>query len=75
VASNATAEGRALNRRVEIIVQSAVVQQTLDNAGLDKTPATTPTPEASNSGREGAHGREREREADGADISPHLGVG
>ena len=38
IASNATAAGRARNRRVEIIVQSTVVNQTLANAGLDKTP-------------------------------------
>ena len=41
-APNDTAAGRARNRRVEIIVQSSVVQQTLDNVGLDKTPTTTP---------------------------------
>ena len=44
IASNATAAGRARNRRVEIIVQSTVVNQTLANAGLDKTPTTTPRP-------------------------------
>jgi chemotaxis protein MotB len=44
IAPNATAAGRARNRRVEIIVQSAVVQQTLDNAGLDHTPTTAPKP-------------------------------
>ena len=38
------AAGRARNRRVEIIIQSQVVNQTLDNAGLDKTPTTTPKP-------------------------------
>jgi chemotaxis protein MotB len=42
VASNDTAIGRALNRRVEIIVQSKVVQSTLAGAGLDNQP-TTPT--------------------------------
>ena len=42
VASNDTAAGRALNRRVEIIVQSKVVQSTLAGAGLDNRP-TTPT--------------------------------
>jgi len=44
IMSNATPAGRARNRRVEIIVQSAVVNQTLANAGLDQTPTTTPTP-------------------------------
>jgi chemotaxis protein MotB len=39
VASNATAEGRARNRRVEIIVESKLVSQTLEEAGLDDTPA------------------------------------
>ena len=45
VASNATAVGRAKNRRVEIIVQSKVVKQTLDQAGLNdnEAPTTTPT--------------------------------
>jgi chemotaxis protein MotB len=43
VASNATAEGRALNRRVEIIVQSKVVQSTLEGAGLDGRPARPTT--------------------------------
>jgi chemotaxis protein MotB len=43
VASNATAEGRARNRRVEIIVQSKVVQSTLEGAGLDGQPATPTT--------------------------------
>jgi chemotaxis protein MotB len=45
IASNATAEGRAQNRRVEIIVESKLVQQTLDQAGLDAkavTPSTLP---------------------------------
>jgi chemotaxis protein MotB len=41
-ASNDTAAGRALNRRVEILVQSDVVQSTLAGAGLDNRP-TTPT--------------------------------
>jgi chemotaxis protein MotB len=43
VASNDTAAGRALNRRVEIIVQSKVVQSTLAGAGLDGRPATPTT--------------------------------
>jgi chemotaxis protein MotB len=45
VASNATAEGRARNRRVEIVVQSNLVDQALKNAGLtDKqVPGTTNT--------------------------------
>lgn len=43
VASNGTAAGRALNRRVEIIVQSKVVQSTLAGAGLDDRPATPTT--------------------------------
>ena len=45
VATNATAQGRALNRRVEIVVESKLVKQTLDQAGLnDKavTPSTLP---------------------------------
>jgi chemotaxis protein MotB len=43
VASNDTPEGRALNRRVEIIVQSKVVGSTLAGAGLDnkQAPPTT----------------------------------
>jgi chemotaxis protein MotB len=43
VASNATAAGRALNRRVEIIVESKVVRSTLAGAGLDNQPATPAT--------------------------------
>jgi hypothetical protein len=43
VAPNDTAVGRALNRRVEIIVQSKVVQSTLAGAGLDNHPATPTT--------------------------------
>jgi chemotaxis protein MotB len=40
VASNATAAGRGENRRVEIVVESNLVKQTLDNAGLNSQPAT-----------------------------------
>jgi chemotaxis protein MotB len=43
VASNATAAGRARNRRVEIVVQSNLVNQALENAGLSNKPATTTT--------------------------------
>lgn len=45
IASNATARGRAQNRRVEIVVVSKLVKQTLDQAGLDNkavTPSTLP---------------------------------
>jgi chemotaxis protein MotB len=66
IASNATAAGRARNRRVEIVVQSAVVKQTLDNAGLDNTPVTTPKPVPS-----GAHPKVT---PPSADLSPHLGA-
>jgi chemotaxis protein MotB len=44
IMSNATPAGRARNRRVEIIVQSTVINQTLANAGLDQTPTTAPNP-------------------------------
>jgi chemotaxis protein MotB len=43
VASNATPEGRAQNRRVEIVVQSKLVKQALDQAGLDDKPVTPTT--------------------------------
>ena len=43
VASNATAVGRAQNRRVEIIVESKLVKQTLDQAGLNGTAVTPST--------------------------------
>ena len=69
VASNATEAGRARNRRVEIIVQSSVVKQTLDNAGLDTTPAV-PSP----SKRSGVHTKVAAKVAPTlADIGPHLG--
>lgn len=69
IASNATAAGRARNRRVEIIVQSSVVQQTLDNAGLDKTPTSTPTPVKAK-----VHtGVDASVTPSGSDITPHLG--
>jgi chemotaxis protein MotB len=45
IATNDTAEGRALNRRVEIIVESKLVKATLEQAGLDgkvATPTTLP---------------------------------
>ncbi len=71
VASNATAAGRARNRRVEIIVQSSVVNQTLANAGLDKTPVTTP-----NAVRSHVHADVKtDVKPAASDIAPHLGVG
>jgi chemotaxis protein MotB len=70
IMSNATAAGRARNRRVEIIVQSTVVNDTLNNAGLDQTPVTTPTPV-----RSGVHSRVTAKVTPpSADITPHLGA-
>jgi chemotaxis protein MotB len=43
VASNATAEGRGQNRRVEIIVESKLIKQTLEQAGLNDKPVTPTT--------------------------------
>jgi hypothetical protein len=71
IASNATPDGRARNRRVEIIVQSAVVQQTLDNAGLDQTPTTAPTPVQPKVHK----GVTASVTPAKADIAPHLGAG
>jgi chemotaxis protein MotB len=70
ILSNATAAGRARNRRVEIIVQSTVVNQTLANAGLDQTPTTTPRP-----ARPHVHtGVNTDVVPSRADIAPHLGA-
>ncbi len=73
VASNATPEGRAANRRVEIIVQSNLVKQTLDKAGLDDnaaTPTTLPIAPVNNATGGGPSGG-----ASGAtpNLSPNLG--
>lgn len=46
IASNATADGRAKNRRVEILVQSKVVQKALDAAGLNSQAALPAPPTA-----------------------------
>ena len=67
IASNATSAGRARNRRVEIVIQSVVVQQTLDNAGLDHTPTTTPKPIPAKVTSSATPAK--------ADITPHLGAG
>lgn len=50
VESNATPAGRARNRRVEIVVQSKLVDTALHNAGLDQTPVTTTPTTALSSG-------------------------
>src|SRR3954471_2524556 len=68
---NDTSAGRARNRRVEIIVQSQVVQDTLDNAGLDKTPTTTPQPVTSDEHPAATVGIK----PPGGDIVPNLGAG
>jgi chemotaxis protein MotB len=45
IASDATAEGRAKNRRVEIVVQSKLVERALRDAGItDKAPAPKEDP-------------------------------
>ena len=70
IASNSTAAGRARNRRVEIIVQSSVVNQTLANAGLDKTPVTSAHPIAAAVKPE----VKTSVAPSGTDVSPHLGA-
>ncbi|HEV7525777.1 MAG TPA: flagellar motor protein MotB [Acidimicrobiia bacterium] len=64
IATNATPEGRAQNRRVEIIVESKLVKQTLDQAGLDsKAAPPTTLPIAPLGGSPGAS----------PNINPNLG--
>jgi chemotaxis protein MotB len=74
VAPNDTAAGRALNRRVEIIVQSSVVKQTLDNAGLDKTPTATAAPVKPSVDATVQTGVNSSVKPNTADIAPHLGA-
>jgi hypothetical protein len=70
IMSDATPAGRARNRRVEIIVQSAVVNQTLANAGLDQTLTTVPAPVP----RPVRAGVTTGVAPSNANISPHLGA-
>jgi chemotaxis protein MotB len=44
VGDNATPAGQARNRRVEILVESKLVEQTLDDAGLGRRPVVAPDP-------------------------------
>ncbi|HTD50195.1 MAG TPA: flagellar motor protein MotB, partial [Acidimicrobiia bacterium] len=68
--SNATPAGRARNRRVEIIVQSSVVNETLANAGLDQAATSTPTP-----AQPQVHGGVTAGVTpSNANINPHLGA-
>jgi chemotaxis protein MotB len=71
VASNATAAGRARNRRVEIVVQSSVIKQTLDNAGLDETPVKADKPISSHV----QPSVTKSVKPSTADIRPNLGAG
>ena len=70
IASNATAAGRARNRRVEIIVQSSVVNQTLANAGLDKTPVRAAKPVTAAVKPD----VKTSVAPSSADVTPHLGA-
>ena len=51
-------------------MQSQVIQQTLDNAGLDKTPTTTPKPVTSKEHPQVT----ASIKPPGDDIVPHLGA-
>jgi chemotaxis protein MotB len=64
IASNDTPAGRAQNRRVEIVVKSMLIEQTLDDAGLGDDPVGAPP--------DPVDGR-----VDGGidPIRPHLGAG
>jgi chemotaxis protein MotB len=75
VASNATAAGRARNRRVEIIVQSQVIKQTLDSAGLNNTPVTTEKPVKAPVRSHVHAGVASSVKPKPDDITPHLGTG
>jgi chemotaxis protein MotB len=66
IASNDTEEGRAHNRRVEIIIQSKLVKQTLDRAGLDDR-TTTPTTKPISQPVSGSQGARPE-------LNPGLGA-
>src|SRR5262249_51806930 len=74
VAPNTTAANKQRNRRVEIIIESKVVNETLQQAGLDDKVAVPPTPDSLNPGVNKPVGKPVSGSAPPS-VSPNLGAG